>query len=50
MRSTDGPVLADQRHPPVGVDRHDGDRPGVVDDEPLEGPAVGIEQLGPAHA
>ena len=44
-----GPVLADQRHPALGVDRHDGHRPGVMDDEALEGPAVGIEHLGLAH-
>ncbi len=33
----------------VGIDRDDGHGPRVMDDEALERPAVGIEQLGPTH-
>jgi len=43
-----GPVLADQRHPPVGVDGNDGTARGG-DDRALEGLAVGVQQGGLAH-
>ena len=43
------PVLAHQRHGAVVVHGDDGDGTGVADDEAVEGPAVGVEQVEAVH-